>query len=159
MKKSVIALVLSLVLLLGACMCTAYADGTTETLTVTVTYGQTEARSMLDLINDFRAKVPTTEWDSDEPWAPDAADVYEGWLQSNNECKMSPALGFSFDAANVADEISACAGVVDQYQNSLLLGIGDTDALYAEFLAALERAGVNEIIADKQAQLDAWKAK
>ena len=93
------------------------------------------------------------------PWAPDAADVYEGWLQSNQECKMSPALGFSFDATNVADEISACAGVVDQYQNSLLLGIGDTDTLYAEFLSALERAGINEIIEDKQAQIDAWKAK
>ena len=92
------------------------------------------------------------------PWAPDAADVYEGWLKSNEECKASPALGFSFDASNVGDEISACAGVVDQYVNSLLLGIGDTEALYAEFLTALDRAGVNEIIAEKQAQLDSWKA-
>lgn len=93
------------------------------------------------------------------PWAPDPADVYEGWLSTNESCQKSPALGFSFDAANVSDEISACAGVVDQYYNSLLLNVGDTDALYEEFLSALKDAGIDDIIADKQEQLDAWKAE
>ena len=93
------------------------------------------------------------------PWAPDPADTYQAWLDTNESCKKSPALGFSFDAANVADEISACSSVVDQYLNSLMLDIGDTDALYKEFLDALDRAGIDDIIAEKQAQLDAWAAQ
>ena len=93
------------------------------------------------------------------PWTPDPADVYEDWLSTNENCQKSPALGFSFDASNVSDEISACAGVVDQYYTALLLNIGDTDALYKEFLEALSDAGIEDIVAEKQAQLDAWKAE
>lgn len=90
------------------------------------------------------------------PWEPDSVDVYDGWLETNEACKKSPALGFSFDAANVSDEISACAGVVDQYQNALMLNIGDTDALYEEFIAALKKSGIDDIISEKQEQLDTW---
>ena len=90
------------------------------------------------------------------PWKPDPADVYQSWLATNEACGKSPALGFSFDAANVSDEISACSAVVDQYINSLLLALGDTDALYSEFLAALEKAGIDDVIAEKQSQLNAW---
>ena len=90
------------------------------------------------------------------PWKPDPADVYQSWLATNEACGKSPALGFSFDAANVSDEISARSAVVDQYINSLLLALGDTDALYSEFLAALEKAGIDDVIAEKQSQLNAW---
>lgn len=92
------------------------------------------------------------------PWKPDAADSYDAWLAANETCKKSPALGFAFDAFNVSDEISACSSVVDQYVNALLLAQGDTEALYAEFLEALKDAGIDSIIEEKQAQLDAWAA-
>ena len=90
------------------------------------------------------------------PWRPDAPDTYQKWLATNDSCKKSPALGFGFDATNVADEVSACAALVDQYVPSLLLNVGDTDTLYTTFLAALKDAGLDDIIAEKQAQLDAW---
>lgn len=92
------------------------------------------------------------------PWAPDPTDVYEGWLATNDTCMKSPALGFSFDSSNVSDEISACLSVLDQYVNALMLNIADTDALYEKFIAALKDAGIDDVIAEKQAQLDAWKA-
>ena len=90
------------------------------------------------------------------PWAPDPADVYEGWLQSNETCLRSEAMGFVFDPTDVSDEITACTALCDQYENSLLLDVGDTDALYEKFLSELESAGIDDIIAAKQAQLDAW---
>ena len=93
------------------------------------------------------------------PWKPSPANVYESWLKSNDTCSKSPALGFTFNAANVSDEISACATVVDKYVPALLLNVGDTDALYASFLAELEAAGINNIISEKQTQLDAWAAQ
>lgn len=65
MKKSVVALLLSLLLLLAACA--ASASGGPEELTVTVTYGQTEARDMLVQINEFRGDTDATwYWDLDE---------------------------------------------------------------------------------------------
>lgn len=90
------------------------------------------------------------------PWKPDAADSYDAWVAANDTCKKSPALGFAFDAFNVSDEISACSSVVDQYVNALLLDLGDTEALYAEFLEALNDAGLESIIEEKQAQLNEW---
>ncbi len=92
------------------------------------------------------------------PWSPDPADVYDNWLASNETCGKSPALGFTFSAEDVADEVSACAMVVDKYVSALMLNIGDTDALYASFLSELEVSGIDDIIAAKQAQLDAWAA-
>lgn len=92
------------------------------------------------------------------PWAPDPANEYENWLASNETCSKSPALGFTFDSSVVSDEVSACSTIVDKYVTALLLNIGDTDALYQSFLSELDAAGINDIIAAKQAQLDAWSA-
>lgn len=93
-----------------------------------------------------------------EPWAPSPAGIYDEWLASNETCGKSPALGFAFNAAPVADEISACANVVDKYYSAMMLHIGDTEQMHADFLSELESAGIGDIIAEKQAQLDAWAA-
>ena len=90
------------------------------------------------------------------PWKPDAPDTYQGWLDANDTCFKSPALGFVFDPSEVADEINACSALCEQYVNSLLLDVGDTDALYAKFLSELQAAGIDDIIACKQEQLNAW---
>lgn len=93
-----------------------------------------------------------------EPWAPSPADLYDEWLASNETCGKSPALGFAFNAAPVADEVSACANVVDKYYSALMLNIGDTEQMLADFLSELEDSGIGDIIAEKQSQLDAWAA-
>jgi putative aldouronate transport system substrate-binding protein len=92
------------------------------------------------------------------PWSPDPADIYQNWLSSNDTCSKSPALGFTFDSSQVSDEVTACASIVDKYVPSLLLNVGDTDTLYEAFLAELDNAGIADIIAAKQAQLDTWAA-
>jgi len=93
------------------------------------------------------------------PWQPDPANIYDVWLASNDTCAKSPALGFTFNSADVADQVSACATVVDKYVSALLLNVGDQDSLYASFLSDLDTAGINDIIAAKQTQLNAWAAK
>ena len=93
------------------------------------------------------------------PWTPDPADVYDRWLASNDTCEKSPALGFTFDSSVVSDEVAACTTVVDKYVNALLLGIGDTDATYQALLTELDASGINDIIAAKQEQLNAWAAE
>jgi len=71
------------------------------------------------------------------------------------------SLGFRFVKDNVADQIAAVDSVVSEMANPLMCGQVDPDdsALGIEALkAALTDAGMDDIIAEVQAQYDAWKA-
>lgn len=71
--------------------------------------------------------------------------------------KKTPVEGFYWDSSAVTAEIAAVDNVIAQYAASI--GIGQNKN-YDEFIAALKKAGIDKIIADKQAQLDAYlKAK
>lgn len=91
-----------------------------------------------------------------KPWAPEPADAYADWLAANKTCRKSAALGFTFDASEVGDEIAACTNVVNQYYNPLMLGFDEDGSLLAKFQGALKKAGIDAIVAEKQKQLDAW---
>lgn len=67
--------------------------------------------------------------------------------------KPTPVEGFYWDNSNVTAEIAAVDNVIAQYAASI--GIGQNKN-YEEFIAALKKAGIDKIIADKQAQLDAY---
>ncbi len=85
-------------------------------------------------------------------------DKYEMMMATNSEAKLSLALGFVFDTTPVADEMAACTSVVDQYYLPLINGEVDIDETLAVFQQALKDAGIDKIVAEKQAQLDAWLA-
>lgn len=76
----------------------------------------------------------------------------------NRSSDVSKAMGFSFDVTNVSDEIAACSNVVSEYSYPLLTGQLDPAIYIPEFQQKLVEAGINDIIAEKQAQLDAWVA-
>lgn len=70
----------------------------------------------------------------------------------------SKFVGYTFDPTNVSTAITAVTAVVGQYATALECGTVDPETVIPEFLAALEDAGINDIIAENQAQLDAWLA-
>ncbi|MBR4461683.1 MAG: extracellular solute-binding protein [Erysipelotrichaceae bacterium] len=82
---------------------------------------------------------------------------YAQQLMQNAWCP--PLYGFVPSQENVSDEIEAVRSVVDQYVNILTYGDVDPDEKYPEFLAALQDAGIDTIIADYQAQVDQWLAE
>ncbi|HNX61323.1 MAG TPA: ABC transporter substrate-binding protein [Candidatus Limiplasma sp.] len=88
------------------------------------------------------------------PITPASIDRYRA---DNESCRKSPAFGFSFNSVDVMDQISACNNVCSKYLAPLMLGMGD-DQMLADFQADLKKAGVDDIIAEKQKQLDAWLA-
>ncbi len=92
-------------------------------------------------------------------WAWEPEDIYEQMLEKNKTCDKSLALGFSFDSTKVADQMTACANVVAQYYTPLMYGEVDIESTLPEFQAALKSAGIDDIIAEKQTQLDAWLAE
>ncbi len=85
-------------------------------------------------------------------------DLAERIEQLNKEAEPSLALGFVFDSSEVTNQITACANVIAQYYVPLMYGEVDIDEYLPIFNDALHAAGIDDIIAAKQAQLDAWLA-
>lgn len=84
-------------------------------------------------------------------------ESYANLIKTADEMVISPAYGFAFDQSPVATEISACAAVMSKYK------LHDSGALDpAEFiptlLSELKDAGYDKVAAEKQRQLDEWRA-
>lgn len=85
-------------------------------------------------------------------------DMWVNMDKFNRDSDVSLALGFSFDVTPVANQVAACTNVVNEYSFPLLTGQLDPATALPEFQQKLVEAGINDIIAEKQAQLDAWIA-
>ncbi len=91
-------------------------------------------------------------------WNGNPADYWEQMDAFNKGAIISKAMGFTFDSSSISTEYAACSSVVAQYNNALLCGAIDPATAIPEFNSALKDAGLDIIIAEKQAQLDAWMA-
>lgn len=79
-------------------------------------------------------------------------------VDNNYNAKHSHSFGFVFDPSNVTAQYAAVNNVIMQYYCGLDCGSVDPETAIPEFNQALKDAGIDEIIAEKQAQYDAWKA-
>ncbi|MDE7054472.1 MAG: ABC transporter substrate-binding protein [Oscillospiraceae bacterium] len=79
-------------------------------------------------------------------------------LIQNENAVRSPAMGFSFDNSNVADKIAACEAIFNEYKGIIHTGTGDVEANVAAMMAAMRDSGFDEVVAEVQAQYDAWLA-
>lgn len=79
-------------------------------------------------------------------------------LEQNQSAKTSVAMGFTFDNSAVKTEYTAVTNVIEQYLYGLVCGSVDPATEIPVFLERLADAGMGTIIAEKQAQLDAWAA-
>lgn len=80
------------------------------------------------------------------------------WYDLNTNVEGSPLLGFTFDYEPVKSQIANCQTVIDQLYTSISTGSVDPDTYIPQFNEQLKAAGMDEIIAEKQAQLDEWLA-
>ncbi len=76
----------------------------------------------------------------------------------NKNAKKSAASGFTFDATNVATELTSVQNVYDEFQKSIEYGFVEPTAGIEEMNAKMQKAGLERMIAEKQTQLDAWAA-
>ena len=91
-------------------------------------------------------------------WEGSAADVWDQQRDFNNNAQKSAAFGFTYDSANVTNEVTACTNVVSKYNKALLCGALDPETTLEQFNSELYAAGLQNIIDEKQSQLDAWLA-
>jgi ABC-type sugar transport system, periplasmic component len=107
---------------------------------------------------------PQTAWEFgnnenlllDEGYSRD--DIIKMWVDLNNTSDISPLLGFTFNSEPVKAQVAQCQSVVDEYVSGLTTGSIDPVKYLPEFLDKLKNAGCDQIIAEKQKQIDAWKA-
>lgn len=81
---------------------------------------------------------------------------YEDLIAFNDATLRSKAFGFSFDTTPVADQYTACANIMEKYYFALLCGTVDVESTIEQANAEFGAAGLNDIIAAKQEQLDAY---
>jgi putative aldouronate transport system substrate-binding protein len=98
-----------------------------------------------NMFNSFRTSSTQPKW---YPAGPD----------KNTAAIPSKLLGFSFDPSNVKSELAQTASVVDEFYAGLITGIADPDTTLPTMNAKLKKAGLDNILAEMQKQIDAWKA-
>ena len=67
-----------------------------------------------------------------------------------------PLFGFMPSSEKVSTQVAAVSNVYNQYFKPLTYGDVNPDEVLPQFLAELEAAGINDIIAEYQTQVDAW---
>ena len=95
-------------------------------------------------------------------YEPLTKDIYDEYEEYNNDVlsdgNKSCVFGYIYDASNMSTQKAAVASVINQYRPILSSGSVDPAEVLPEFIQALKDAGIDELIADNQAQLDAWLA-
>ena len=95
----------------------------------------------------------TPVWSGVEP------DLWEQLNEFNKSGVASPAMGFSWDSSTVLNAVTACNNVISEYNTALRWGMaGDPAEVIPEFVSALKSAGMDDVIAEKQKQLDEFLA-
>ena len=103
-------------------------------------YGDTSQRLVWDsLPADFKAQLA----------------AFNNNLTDENRSRY---LGYAFNPDVVKTQYAAVNDVISTYRTSLECGVVDPDKILPEFLQKLEAAGISEIIAENQKELDNWIA-
>lgn len=93
-------------------------------------------------------------------YAPNEASIYDEITSFNDEIvssgKITDAFGYVFDGTSVSAQVTAVSAVVQQYRTLVGYGAVDPEEVMPEFIQALKDAGIDDVIAENQAQLDAW---
>ena len=91
-------------------------------------------------------------------WNGYPSDLWEQIQTFNDSAPRSVAFGFQYDSSAVQEEVYECTQVVNFYKPILEAGVGNMDEVLDAFLTALDNAGIDRIIAEKQRQLDEFLA-
>jgi putative aldouronate transport system substrate-binding protein len=84
--------------------------------------------------------------------------LYDDIKAYNDSAKVLDDLGFVYDNSKMKTQYSNCQGVVNKYYPQLFYGTAkDVDATVAKMKQEFKQCGIDELIADVQAQYDAWR--
>ena len=84
-------------------------------------------------------------------------ESYANLIKTSEQMTISSTYGFAFDQSPVATEISACNAIYEKYKlvNS---GALDPAEVLPKMISEMKDAGFDKVMAEKQRQLDEWRA-
>lgn len=88
----------------------------------------------------------------------DPADKWSSFEKFNSSAIVAPTFGFNFDTSKVKTEVASITNVAKEFIPSLYTGSVDPDEYLPKALQKFKDAGIDKVIAEAQAQFDAWKA-
>lgn len=74
----------------------------------------------------------------------------------NEKAKPSVLLGFTMDTSKVVNEITNCREIFNKYKSELFTGSRNPDELVPQITKEMKDAGMDKIIAEAQAQINAY---
>lgn len=83
--------------------------------------------------------------------------VYE-FMNEGESTVVSPLMGFAADTTSIDTKLSQIKAVAKEYGDPIGSGAADTEALLEEMFTKYEQAGIQDVIAEIQAQVDAFVA-
>lgn len=92
---------------------------------------------------------------------PVTEEAFDECMELSKNAEKSRILGFSFDPSSVSTQISNVTNALAEYLPALVVGIYEDDVIddqLDKMNAALDAAGIEDIITEHQRQLDAWLA-
>jgi len=89
-------------------------------------------------------------------WEGTPIDIWEQTAKFRKSGVVSRALGFVFNPKPVQSEYAAVANVFNRYTKAIGNGTVNIDAELPKFQQKLKDAGIDKVIAEKQAQLTKW---
>lgn len=90
-------------------------------------------------------------------WTTDDPQLWDNLRKFNTEAERSIALGFVFIPEKVKNEVAAANNVNTLFQGAINSGALDPEIVIPQYIEKLKEAGLEKILAEKQAQLDAWR--
>lgn len=77
----------------------------------------------------------------------------------NDASEEAPSFGFDFNLDAVSAQAAAFRNVLDEFGKALYTGSVDPEKYLPQLLKKLETAGITEVLAQMQRQVDEWKAQ
>ncbi|MBQ9210778.1 MAG: ABC transporter substrate-binding protein [Clostridia bacterium] len=93
------------------------------------------------------------------PEVPTDIDQWTKTMANYENATLSAAMGFTPDLSTVENENLAVKAVIEEYRRELYTGTSDPEVVIPEMLERMNEAGLQTIIAEVQAQLDAFLGK
>ena len=128
-----------------------------------VNYNKTDKEGIVELVGDKKWQGKLPQWMM--------GNVYLQYITTDEDptkneklkavsdgAKINFTTGFFFDPTPVETQIAALNNVRTELDRPLRTGAVDPATNYDKHLANLKSAGIDEIIAEAQKQLDAWMA-
>ncbi|WP_438448734.1 ABC transporter substrate-binding protein [Gorillibacterium sp. sgz5001074] len=93
-------------------------------------------------------------------WKDEPRDKWDQFKKFNEGTHFSKALGFTFDVnEGIKNKVAATITIRKQYDPALDTGSVDPDKVLPEYQQKMKASGVDDILAEKQKQFDAFLAK